>query len=158
MKANDSDTPTLGNETKAPRRQKRGTKAVRKNAATKRAKPTRGKAGSRKAGRQDGNGYSATASRLLSQGREALGGAYEWAADGASRAGRALPRVPYDRLPDQRAMQSFIEDRPLVLGAIGLGIGAMIGMMLPARLMSMGSAAKKSGPRRGQRRASRKSR
>ena len=91
--------------------------------------------------------YSATASRLMSQGKRALGHAYGWAADGA---GRTLPKAAR-YVPDQRTLQNLLEERPLVLGAIGLGLGAMIGMMLPSRLTG------RSGPaRRSVRRSSRK--
>jgi hypothetical protein len=67
----------------------------------------------------------------MSRGKQAIGGAYEWAADGA---GRALPRAAR-HLPDQRTLQSVFEDRPILLGVIGLGVGAMIGMMLPRHRM-----------------------
>jgi hypothetical protein len=79
----------------------------------------------------------------MSRGKRAIGGAYDWAADGASR---ALPRAAR-YLPDQRTMQSLFEDRPLLLGAIGLGLGAMIGMILPGLLMSgnASSARRRSG-------------
>ena len=92
-------------------------------------------------------GYSAAASRLLSQGRKAAGGVYEWAAEGA---GRALP-LAARHMPDQRTVQRLADERPYVLGAIGLGIGAMIGLMLPARLMGAAPA-----PARPAKRASRK--
>ena len=94
------------------------------------------------------SGYSAAASRLLSQGRQAAGGAYEWVAE---EAGRALP-LAARYMPDQRTVQRIADERPYVLGAIGLGIGAIIGLMLPARLT--GGAA--PAPARPAKRASRK--
>jgi hypothetical protein len=94
------------------------------------------------------NSYSGKASRLISRGRKAAGGAYEWAADGA---GRALP-LAARHMPDQRSMQKLVDERPYLLGAIGLGIGAMIGLMLPARLLG-GTV---SPPLRPAKRASRK--
>lgn len=122
--------------------------------ATDRSKPPRGRkpakrkaaAVSRRATKRPakrGNaagGYSATASRLMSQGKQALGEAYGWAANGA---GRALPKAAR-YVPDQRALQNLLEERPLVLGAIGLGLGAMIGMMLPSRLMGRSAPAGRS--------------
>ena len=75
--------------------------------------------------------YSAAASRLMTRGKKVAGGAYEWAADSA---GRALP-LAARHMPDQRTVQRLADERPYVLGAIGLGIGAIIGLMLPARLM-----------------------
>lgn len=90
--------------------------------------------------------YSDTASRLMSQGKQALGDAYGWASDNA---GRALPRAAR-YVPDQRTLQNLLEERPLVLGAIGLGLGAIIGMMLPSRLMG-GSAPARRPARRSSR-------
>lgn len=68
------------------------------------------------------------ATRLLSRGKRAAGSAYEWAAEGA---GRALP-LAARRLPDQRMVQKLADERPYMLGVLGLGIGAMIGLMLPS--------------------------
>jgi len=56
----------------------------------------------------------------------------EWASEGASR---ALP-LAARRMPDQRMVQKLVDERPYMLGAIGLGIGAMIGLMLPSPLSS----------------------
>jgi len=78
-----------------------------------------------------GSGYSAAASRLLSRGAKAAGGAYDWAVEGAERAAPIAAR----HMPDHRTVQRLADERPYILGAIGLGIGAMIGLMLPARLM-----------------------
>lgn len=38
---------------------------------------------------------------------------------------------------DQRMVQRLVDERPYMLGAIGLGIGAIIGLMLPGTLASM---------------------
>lgn len=85
----------------------------------------------RKAGRVSISGAAGEgiASRLLSRGRRAAGGAYEWAAEAGSR---AMPLASH--LPDQRMVQRFVDQRPYMLGALGLGIGAMIGLMLPGAL------------------------
>ena len=117
-------------------------KQLKRKAASRRA--TKRAASSAAAG----GSYSAAASRLLSQGRKAAGGAYEWAADSA---GRALP-LAARHMPDQRTVQRLADERPYILGAIGLGIGAIIGLMLPARLIG-GTA---SPPVRPAKRASRK--
>ena len=119
-------------------------------------KPAKRKAAARRgAKRSSGNrrsaesGYSATASRLMSRGMQVAGDAYGWAAEGA---GRALP-LAASRMPDQRSMQRMIDERPYVLGAIGLGIGAMIGMMLPSRMMSIpGITQKRPAGRRSRKR------
>jgi hypothetical protein len=118
----------------------RGRKPAKRKAASVARPAARGAAKRRANGGHAAAGYSGTASRLMSRGKRAIGGAYDWAADGA---GRALPRAAR-HLPDQRTLQSLFEDRPLLLGAIGLGLGAMIGMMLPGRLMSGNTNRQKS--------------
>jgi hypothetical protein len=65
---------------------------------------------------------------LLSKGRRAIGDAYDW----AQQKGQHLPRAADFHLPDQRAIRNMVEERPLMLGAIGLGIGMVIGAMLPS--------------------------
>lgn len=37
----------------------------------------------------------------------------------------------------ERVVQRLVDERPYMLGAIGLGIGALIGMMLPGTFSSM---------------------
>ena len=69
------------------------------------------------------------ASRVLSRGRRAVGDAYEWATEAG---GRAMPLASH--MPDQRMVQRLVDQRPYMLGALGLGIGAMIGLMLPGAL------------------------
>lgn len=104
----------------------RGSKPARRSATSRpKAKRT-----AKPAGSVTGS-YSASASRLLSRGTKAAGSAYEWAAEGAGRAAPLAAR----HMPDQRTIQRLVDDRPYVLGAIGLGIGTMIGLMLPARLL-----------------------
>ena len=122
-------------------------------ATKERSKPARSRktvkrkvaAVSRRAAKRNGTGsYSGTASRLMSQGKQALGDAYGWAADGA---GRALPKAAR-YVPDQRTVRNLMEERPLVLGAIGLGLGAMIGMMLPGRLVGGAAPVKRRSRRK----------
>lgn len=119
-----------------------GSKQPKRSAASRR--PVK-RAGKRTAAP---GGYSEAATRLLSRGAKAAGGAYEWAVEGAER---AVP-IAARHMPDQRTVQRLADERPYILGAIGLGIGAVIGLMLPTRLM--GSTA--SPQSRPVKRASRK--
>jgi hypothetical protein len=74
-------------------------------------------------------GYSNSAARLIRRGRAAFGDAYTW----AEEAGGALPKkVRNIGMPGQKSMQNFMGEKPLVLGALGLGIGVMLGSMFPA--------------------------
>ena len=73
-------------------------------------------------------GYSDSASRLISRGKAAFGDAYAWAGE----ASHSLPRSTRDLgLPDQKSLKAMIDDKPLIIGAVGLGIGVALGSMLP---------------------------
>jgi hypothetical protein len=73
-------------------------------------------------------GYSDSASRLIARGKAAFGDAYAWAGE----ASQSLPRSTRDLgLPDQKSLKAMIDDRPLIIGAVGLGIGVALGSMLP---------------------------
>jgi hypothetical protein len=129
-------------------------KPTRAHKPAKRKAPTASRAAAKGAAKRRTNGqqaaarYSATASRLMARGKQAIGGAYEWAAEGA---GRAMP-IAARRLPDRQTLQSLLEERPFVLGAIGLGLGAVIGMMLPGRVMRGYSSPARSRKGRSARR------
>jgi hypothetical protein len=85
------------------------------------------------------SGYSASAQRFLKRGKSAFGGAYTWAGE----AGKSLPaNVRNFGLPDQKSIQTLMNDSPLVLGVVGLGIGVMLGAMLPAMATTKTTAAK----------------
>lgn len=110
-------------------------------ASTKRARRIRTARGSAKAKRRSSSAEASAgglASRLLTRGRRAAGNAYEWAAEGASR---AMP-LSSSSSSDQRLVQRFVDERPYMLGALGLGLGAMIGLMLPGRLSAIGTGSR----------------
>ncbi len=70
--------------------------------------------------------YSDSAQRLISRSKTAFGDASEWA-------GKTLPRTARNLgVPDQRAVQAFMAEKPLIVGAMGIGIGVVLGAMLPA--------------------------
>lgn len=86
--------------------------------------------------------------RLMSRGKRAMGNVYGWASDGA---GRVLPRAS-SFTSERGKWRNMIEDRPLMLGALGLGIGAILGMMMPSRLT--GGRKSSRSPSRGRGRQS----
>ncbi len=126
MKSTDS-VSTTGNLSQAAKTKtaKKGRPASRKAASS--AKRTSRAASKR--GRHETSkfaGYSDSAARLIARGKTAFGDAYAWAGEASS----ALPRTRRDlALPDMKAM---IDDRPLIIGVVGLGIGVALGSMLPA--------------------------
>ena len=75
------------------------------------------------------NGYGDSAARLISKGKEAFGSAYDWAGEATRNVPRAVKNM---HMPEPRAIQSLVQEKPLILGAVGLGIGVVIGAMLPS--------------------------
>jgi hypothetical protein len=139
MKATDQASKTVKDPGQAANaRVARKTKpASRKLSAS--AKRTSRPANKRGSQRQSAStGYSDSAARLIARGKAAFGDAYAWAGDATS----ALPRSARDlSLPDQRSLKAMIDDRPLIIGAVGLGIGVALGSMLPT-VSSLGGRAK----------------
>ncbi|MFO1033331.1 MAG: hypothetical protein U1E15_04320 [Hyphomicrobiales bacterium] len=89
---------------------------------TRRASAKRGGRKSVRGAMQAGNSSRGTAARLMSQGRDAVGGAYSWAGQAAGNL----------KMPDMQSMRQMANERPLVLGAVGLGIGLLLGVLLPS--------------------------
>jgi hypothetical protein len=85
----------------------------------KRGRPVGGK-------KRNGETETVTA-QLYRQGKDAVAGAYETAA----KAGRALPSTRQIRDQGQ-SVYSMMEERPLVMGAVGLGVGIALAALLPS--------------------------
>ena len=104
-----------------------------KSTASKVAKPAKRKARAAKKtplqARSTFAGYSDSAARLIARGKSAFGDAYAWAGE----VGSAIPKTArHMSLPNSNSLKAVIEDKPLILGAAGLGIGVLIGSMLPS--------------------------
>lgn len=129
MKATDQVSKSakdLSQATKAKAVRKAKPASRKLAASAKRA--TRSATKRRSKGQSTLSGYSESASRLIARGKAAFGDAYAWAGDASS----SLPRSTRDLgLPDQKSLKSMIDDRPLIVGAVGLGIGVALGSMLP---------------------------
>ena len=103
-------------------------KTVRKSASA--AKKTAGNAAKRTVRQQEASlsGYGDTASRFIGRAKSAFGDAYTWVGE----TGSALPKTAKRMgLPNQKSMQEFIDEKPLIIGAVGLGLGIALGAMLP---------------------------
>jgi hypothetical protein len=117
----------LSKAVKAKTVRKTKTASRRLTATAKRASRTATKRGSR--AQSTFAGYSDSAARLIARGKSAFGDAYAWAGEASS----ALPKTPRDfGLPDQKSLKAMVDDRPLIIGAVGLGIGLARGSMLPS--------------------------
>jgi hypothetical protein len=73
-------------------------------------------------------GYSQQAQDFFDRSKTAFHAASGWAGDKAKRLPGAARKL---NLPDQKAAMDFAEQRPLVVGAVGLGLGLVVGALLP---------------------------
>ena len=73
-------------------------------------------------------GYSQQAQDFFDRGKQALYTASNWAGETAKHLPDTARKL---NLPDQKAAMDFAEQRPLVVGAVGLGLGLVVGAMLP---------------------------
>lgn len=91
--------------------------------------------GARKALRR-GLHTNGNATSLLNRGKAALGDAYDW----AEEAGSALPRAMKNMsMPDRSTIRNIFDEQPLVWGALGLGLGVLLGAILPSSRSQRGS-------------------
>jgi ElaB/YqjD/DUF883 family membrane-anchored ribosome-binding protein len=73
-------------------------------------------------------GYSKQAQELFDRGKTAFHAASNWAGDTAKHLPGAARKL---NLPDQKAAMEYAEQRPLIVGAVGLGVGLVVGALLP---------------------------
>jgi hypothetical protein len=79
--------------------------------------------------------YRRKATDLARRGKRLVDDAYGWADEARS----AVPRLTKGiHLPSPRTIESFAEANPVLLGAVGLGIGVVIGALLPRDAMHSG--------------------
>ena len=73
-------------------------------------------------------GYSQQAQEFFDRSKTAIHAASDWAGARAKHLPKAARNL---NLPNQKAAMDFAEQRPLVVGAVGLGIGLVVGALLP---------------------------
>jgi predicted lysophospholipase L1 biosynthesis ABC-type transport system permease subunit len=123
MSAQDVDTATSETAVTAKRKFPGRKRKARKSAGPKVA--ARRRAASRN--------LQGSADRVLRQGKRAIDKAYSWAGDARS----AVPRLARDlRLPRRSDFDVLTEANPMVMGAIGLGLGVVLGSLMPQKLAS----------------------
>ena len=141
MTADNSNDTTAQAENQGNTGKTRGRKPGGKRSATTRTTAAkRGRSSAKRSGSQaeqstTGRGRSGTSRSRSASGRNSSS-SRGFGARLLASAGRAIPLASRG-LGDQRMVQRLVDERPYMLGAIGLGIGAMIGLMLPATLSSM---------------------
>ena len=73
-------------------------------------------------------------------GKSAWGNLPKWA-EGASQ---RMSRTVHDmHMPDTTPLQDYVRERPLILGAVGLGLGALIGAMIPRQMVRTSSTTRR---------------
>jgi ElaB/YqjD/DUF883 family membrane-anchored ribosome-binding protein len=102
----------------------KGLKSLKRKTTTGAKRARKSLNSSSKSAKSSWTDYSDSANRFMNRGKSVLGNATDWA-------GKNIPRAT-SHLPDQRTVQSFMSEKPLIIGAVGLGIGVMIGSMLPS--------------------------
>ena len=105
-----------------------GVKALARKAKTKAARRTSSSKKTAKELPESFAGYSKQAREFLDRGKTALHAASDWAGATAKHLPDTARKL---NLPDQKAAMEFAEQRPLVVGAVGLGIGLVVGALLP---------------------------
>lgn len=151
-----------------PKRKASARKSKRRSGARKRASAKRTSQGAsrRSASRSSTSGRSrvSTTGRMLRQGKSVMNRAYSIAEE-ARRAMPRMPRIPRMdlRLPRRRDLDALTDANPLVIGAIGLGLGVVLGTLMPQRVSGRlgklaGYAPKSSSSRRSSRRGGRSNR
>jgi hypothetical protein len=127
--ANTNPSMTNGTSTGA---KSASSKAVNRKAAAGRS------AAPRRRATKPARRSATSAARLMSKGKSALRGAYDWA-------GEAGSSINHASLPSAGTLR-HVGESPLIIGAIGFGIGVLIASALPAMPFSKGSS--KSNGRR----------
>jgi hypothetical protein len=118
-------TSTMQNSTESVRG------SAPKKIATKRKVQARGSI------KRKGKASEGLTMQLYRQGRDGVSSAYDSAAKASARAGSAMPKLRGNLhlLSRSQSVYAMMEERPLVMGAVGLGVGMVLAALLP----SMGS-------------------
>lgn len=72
--------------------------------------------------------------QIYRQGREAVSTVYESASEVGARASRAMPDLRHNLNLRARSQSLYttVEEHPLVIGAVGLGVGMVLAALLPS--------------------------
>ncbi|HEY7764851.1 MAG TPA: hypothetical protein VIB38_07660 [Aestuariivirgaceae bacterium] len=111
--------------------------------STQTSRSTRASRGRRRSSRSSARRSKGAAERVAQQGRGVLNRAYSFAEE-ARRAMPRMPRMPRMphmprvardlRLPRRSDFNALVDANPLVMGAIGLGLGVVLGTLMPQKL------------------------
>ena len=120
-----------------------GKKSRRKRAS--RGKIVRRRSVSRR--RSTNANLRSSSDQALRQGRRAIEKAYDWAGEATNM----VPRFRDLRLPRRGDFGAIREANPLLLGAVGLGIGIVLASLMPSRFSARAIGRSSRSSRRGRR-------
>ena len=121
---------------------------------SRRKRASRGKAAPRKAAsrrRRTNVNLRSSPDQALRQGKRAIDRAYDWAGE----ATHMVPRFRDLRLPRRSDFGAITEANPLLLGAVGLGLGIVLASLMPNRFSARSIGRFSSGASRSARRGRR---
>ena len=121
---------------------------------SRRKRSSRGKATRRRSssrGRSSNANLRSSSDQALRQGRRALDKAYDWAGEATDM----VPRLRDLRLPRRSDFGAIREANPLLLGAVGLGLGIVLASLMPNRFSARAIGRFSSGSSRSSRRGRR---
>jgi hypothetical protein len=108
----------------------KGIKSAKRKASPARKRTSRAAAKAANDTRSTMAGFSDQAQRLMKRGKTAFSDASSWASDTAHELPKTVRKL---NVPDQKSVQSFMSEQPLIVGAVGLGLGVVLGAMMPSR-------------------------
>jgi len=114
-----------------------------------RGKTTRGRSSGRRRGTNAN--LRSSSDQALRQGRRAIAKAYDWAGEATDM----VPRFRDLRLPRRSDFGAIREANPLLLGAVGLGLGIVLASLMPNRFSARAIGRFSSGSSRSSRRGRR---
>jgi len=154
-----NDTETTAAATSRKRKPAARKRAVKRSSG--RTSPTRTRSASV---RSRTRGYEGAAAGLMRRGQRLAGDAQSWMESARGAVPRLTRNMHLPTLPSAPSLETFTEASPVILGAVGLGIGMIIGALLPRDALHTGmqgmglvgsgratpsrSAAKRGKPRR----------
>jgi hypothetical protein len=104
--------------------------------AAKGSKPAKAIAAKRKLGARSRKKepVAAVATKLYREGRDAVSNAYDSATQAGARARIALPKLGSKLHLRERSqsVQTMVDEHPLILSAVGLGVGMVLATLLPS--------------------------
>jgi hypothetical protein len=121
---------------------------------SRRKRASRGKTARRRSTgkrRSSNANLRSSSDQALRQGRRAIDKAYDW----ADEASDMVPRLRDLRLPRRSDFSAIREANPLLLGAVGLGLGIVLASLMPNRFSARAIGRFTSGSSRSSRRSRR---